>query len=153
MERKHAPWFWLGWVPRGPAGSLRFAHDHSELHSGEVSIHPLKNRVTKRKPQRRLSEAIGEKIAPQHYSCRSTMLPEGPARLHRCPVTVSCCSLAPSIGCSRRLQAHHQLVTESPHPGLEWKAELPPLALPRSSRHPPWSLFRSGPRGPAGAAP
>lgn len=64
VERKHAPWFWLGWVPRGPAGSLRFARAHSELHSGEVSIHPLKNRVTKRKPQRRLSEAVGEKTIP-----------------------------------------------------------------------------------------
>lgn len=37
------PWFWLGWVPRGPVGSLRFAGAHSELHSGEVSIHPLKD--------------------------------------------------------------------------------------------------------------
>lgn len=63
MERKYIPWFWLGWVPRGPAGSLRFARAHSELHSGEVSIHPLKDRVTKRKPQRHLSEAAGEKAA------------------------------------------------------------------------------------------
>lgn len=67
---EHAPWFWLGWGPRGPAGSLRFARGHSELHSGEVSIHPLKDRVKKRGPQRHLSEAVGRMTCPRWHSSR-----------------------------------------------------------------------------------
>lgn len=50
-ERKLVPWFWLGWAPRGPAGSLRFAGAHSELHSGGVSIHPLKDSQKEKAPE------------------------------------------------------------------------------------------------------
>lgn len=107
MGGTHEPWFWLGWVPRGPAGSLRFARAHSELHSGEVSIHPLKDRVQKRKPQRHLSEPLEGRLPavslqPQKRGC--FLKDQLNSDTSRC---VSCCLLAPAAGCSRMLEAHH----------------------------------------------
>lgn len=148
MERKHTPWFWLGWGPRGPAGSLRFAHAHSELHSGEVSIHPLKDRAKNRKPQRHLSEAVWREDCSQHHSSRrsahasfrtSTRLPSAQS------CNMSHCTLGPAAGCSGRLNVHH-CVTSGRQNSLPWPCH-------RACWHPPWSLFLSGPRGPVGAAP